>query len=345
MKISRVALVGVGNIGRGFLRILADKGPWLTQHHGIQFRVVAAVDSSGAVISSDGLDLRELLQLKELHQGVAALQRYGRPGLSALEALPQSGADLLVELSPTSLKHGEPGLSVIAWALENGLDVVTANKGPLVLAYPRLTGLAASHGRQLLFSGAVAGGLPTVNIGRRDLIAAHIQRVEGIFNTTTNYILCRMQESGLTFDEALCEAQKAGVAEADPTLDVDGWDATNKLIIVANSVLGMPATLQDVSVQGIRGITREQLLAASQQGKAIKLLATAEPAGDSYRLTVQPTELPLDHPLARLSRWQMGVVYTSDINGTIIAIIEEEGTLATAGAVVRDAVNVVLGRP
>ena len=126
---------------------------------------------------------------------------------------------------------------------------------------------------------------------------------------------------------------------------MDGWDATNKLIIVANSVLGMPATLQDVSVQGIRGITREQLLAASQQGKAIKLLATAKPAGDSYRLTVQPTELPLDHPLARLSRWQMGVVYTSDINGTIIAIIEEEGTLATAGAVVRDAVNVVLGRP
>lgn len=344
MKISRVALVGVGNIGRGFLRILAEKGPWLAQYLGIQFRVVTAVDSSGAAISSDGLDPRDLLRLKESHQGVAALERYGHPGLSALEALPQSGADLVVELSPTSLKHGEPGLSVITWSLGHGLDVVTANKGPLVLAYPKLIGLAASHGRQLLFSGAVAGGLPTVNIGRRDLIAAHIQRVEGIFNTTTNYILCRMEESGLTFDEALREAQQAGVAEADPTLDVDGWDATNKLIIVANSVLGIPATLQDVAVQGIRGITREQLLTASQQGKAIKLLATAEPDGDSYKLTVRPTELPLNHPLARLSRWQMGVVYTSDINGTIIAIIEEEGTLATAGAVVRDAVNILIAR-
>ena len=153
-----------------------------------------------------------------------------------------------------------------------------------------------------------------------------------------------MEESGLTFDEALHEAQRAGVAEADPTLDVDGWDATNKLIIVANSVLGMPATLRDVSVQGIRGITREQLLATSAQGKAIKLLARAEQAGDSYTLSVRPTELPLSHPLARLSRWQMGVVYTSDINGTIIAIIEEEGTLATAGAVVRDMVNAVLAR-
>lgn len=345
MKVSRVALVGVGNIGRGFLHILADKEHWLSRHHGIRFVLVAAVDSSGSAISSDGLDPRELIRLKELHRGVAALEQYGRPGWSALEALPECGADLLVELSPTSLKHGEPGLSVITWALEHGLDVVTANKGPLVLAYPKLTGLASSHGRQLLFSGAVAGGLPTVNIGRRDLIAAHIQRVEGIFNTTTNYILCRMEESGLTFDEALREAQLAGVAEADPTLDVDGWDATNKLIIVANSVLGMPAALKDVSVQGIRGITREQLLAASAQGKAIKLLATAEPDGDRYRLTVRPTELALNHPLARLSRWQMGVVYTSDINGTIIAIIEEEGTLATAGAVMRDAVNVVLARP
>jgi homoserine dehydrogenase len=344
MKTSRVVLVGIGNIGRGCLQILADKGPWLEAHHGIRVEMVAAVDSSGAALNQDGLDPLEILRIKNSKQGIARYERYGQAGLTALQTLSLAEADLLVELSPTSLKHGEPGLSAIAWALEHGMDVVTANKGPLVLAYPRLTGLAASSGRQLLFSGAVAGGLPTVNIGRRDLIAARIQRVEGIFNTTTNYILCRMAESGLSFDEALCEAQQAGVAEADPTLDIDGWDATNKLIIVANSVLGMPATLKDVAVQGIRGITREQLLAATAQGKAIKLLATAEPDGKRYKLAVRPTELSLDHPLAQLTRWQMGVVYTSDINGTIIAVIEEEGTLATAGAVVRDVVNVILSR-
>jgi homoserine dehydrogenase len=337
--------VGIGNIGRGFLQILADKGPQLAARHGVQFKLVTAVDSSGAAICGDGLAPGDILSLKRAGKGVSLYPHHGYPGGSTLDALSQTQADLLVELSPTNLKHGEPGLSAITWALEHTMDVVTANKGPLVLAYPRLTALAAQNHKMLLFSGAVAGGLPTVNIGRRDLIAAKIQRVEGIFNTTTNYILCRMAESGLTFDEALREAQKAGVAEADPTLDIDGWDATNKLIIVANSVLGMPATLQNVSVSGIRGITREQLLAAREGGNAIKLLATAEPAGDCYKLSVRPTELPLDHPLARLTRWQMGVVYTSDINGTIIAIIEEEGTLATAGAVVRDVVNVVLTRP
>jgi len=345
MKTCRFALAGVGNLGRGLLRMLQEKAPALSARHGLQFIPVAAVDSSGGVVDPAGLDTEKLLELKQAGKGVADHPRLGQKGLTTLEALSSAGADLLVELSPTSLKHGEPGLSAITWALSHGMDVVTANKGPLVLAYSRLTALAAENRKRLFFSGAVAGGLPTVNIGQRDLIAAKILRVEGIFNTTTNYILMRMEEGGLSFEQALSEAQKAGVAEADPSLDIDGWDATNKLIIVANSVLGMPATLKDVSVQGIREVTREQLLAAKGRGCAIKLLATADPVGASaYRLSVKPTELPLDHPMARLTKWQMGVVYTTDINGTIIAIIDEEGTTATVGAVLRDMVNLVLQR-
>lgn len=345
MRTSRFVLAGVGNLGRGLLRILQQKEQVLSARRGLQFTLVAAVDSSGGAIDTGGLDMEQVLQLKETGKGVAAYLRHGQKGMTTLDALSEANADLLVELSPTNLQHGEPGLSAITRALSRGVDVVTANKGPLVLAYPRLTKLAAENKKRLLFSGAVAGGLPTVNIGQRDLVAARVSRVEGIFNTTTNYILMRMGESGLTFEQALVEAQQAGVAEADPTLDIDGWDATNKLVIVANSVLDMPATLKDVSVQGIRGITREQLLEARERGHAIKLLATAEPAGPSrYTLTVKPTELPLEHPMARLTKWQMGVVYTTDINGTIIAIIEEEGTTATAGAVLRDMVNLVLAR-
>jgi len=372
MKTSRFVLAGVGNLGRGLLRILQRKAQSLSARQELQFKLVAAVDSSGGTIDTAGLDMEQLLKLKETGRSVAAYPeegvrtvaypRHGQKGMTTLEALAQADADLLVELSPTSLTHGEPGLSAITWALSHGMDVVTANKGPLVLAYPRLTALAAENSKRLLFSGAVAGGLPTVNIGQRDLVAAKITRVEGIFNATTNYILTRMEEDGLAFEQALKEAQKAGAAEADPTLDIDGWDAANKLVIVANSVLGMPALLKDVSVQGIRGLTREQLLAAKARGHAIKLLATAdplfgvatadplfgvgtaEPLGEAYKLTVKPTELPLEHPMARLTKWQMGVVYTTDINGTITAIIEEEGTMATVGAVLRDMVNLVIAR-
>lgn len=344
MRTFRFALAGIGNLGRGLLRILQQKAPALHARHGLQFTLVAAVDSSGGAVDDAGLDMDQVLRLKETGKGVAAYPHSGQQGLTTLDALPKAGADLLVELSPTSLQHGEPGLSAITWALSHGMDVVTANKGPLVLAYPRLTALAVEHGKKLFFSGAVAGGLPVVNIGQRDLIAAQVLHLEGIFNATTNYILTRM-ESGLSFEQALAEAQKAGAAEADPTLDIDGWDAANKLVIVANSVLGMAAALKDVSVQGIRGITREQLLAARERGNAVKLLATAEPAGTSgFKLAVKPTELPLHHPMAGLTKWQMGVVYTTDINGTIIAVIEEEGTMATVGAVLRDMVNLIISR-
>jgi homoserine dehydrogenase len=345
MRTSRLALIGIGNVGRRFLQIVVQKQDSLRSRLGLELTLVAAADSSGAIACEDGLDIAQVIALKNAGQGVAAYPGPGINGLSSPDAMQRGRADLLVEVSPTSLRTGEPGLSNITWALEHGLDVVTANTGPLVLGYRRLTELAAAQHRALLFSAAVAGGLPTVNIGRRDLVAAKILRVEGVFNSTTNYILMRMSEAGLSFEGALVEAQRAGVAEADPSLDIDGWDAANKLVIVANSVLGMPATLQDVDVQGIRGLTRADLLRAKQAEHAIKLLATAEPVGDSYRLAVRPTELPLEHPLARLAKWHMGVVYTTDINGTITAIIHEEGPTATAGAVVRDVVHVVSARP
>lgn len=339
MKTATFALIGVGNIGRRFLEILLEKQETLRSRYGLQLVLVTAVDSGGAALSEAGLDIEEIVRLKRDGRSVADHPVHGARGLTALSALAQRRADLLVELSPTNLQHGEPGLSAILWALEHGMDVVTANKGPLVLAYQRLMAAANQNARSLSFSGAVAGGLPTVNIGQRDLAGSKILRVEGIFNTTTNYILLRMEQDGLTFEEALAEAQQAGVAEADPSLDIDGWDAANKLIIVANSVLGMPATLDDVSVQGIRGIGREALLQARDRGHVLKLLVTAEPAKDCYGLAVRPTELPLTHPLARLSRWEMGVMYTTDINGVITAIIEDEGTTATAAAVLRDVIN------
>jgi homoserine dehydrogenase len=348
---SRFVLVGVGNIGQRFLEIIVEKRESLRTRYDMQLTLVAAVDSGGAAFEPAGLDPVQVLQLKRAGGSVAGYPECGVEGVSALEALQRAGADLLVELSPTNLRTGEPGLSAISWALANGMDVVTANKGPLVLGYQRLAALAAEHGRSLLFSGAVAGGLPTVNIGRRDMAGALIQRVEGVFNLTTNYILLRMSEDGLTFDQALAEAQAAGVAEADPNLDIDGWDAANKLVIVANSVLDMPASLEDVVVQGIRGIGVEQMLRAKQRGHALKLLVTAEKvkAGEDtsavpqYQLAVRPTELPLDHPLARLSRWQMGVVYTSDTMGQITAIIQDEDTSATSAAVLRDVIHTIVG--
>jgi len=209
----------------------------------------------------------------------------------------------------------------------------------LVLAYQELVALAKENRIRILFSGTVAGALPVVNIGTRDLNVCAVERVEGIFNSTTNYILCRMEDEGLSFREALAGAQEGGIAERDPTLDIDGWDAANKLVIVANSVLNRPTRLQDVDVTGIREISREDLLSARSEGRAIKLLATAVRNGDDYELVVRPTSLPLSHPLAGLRLWDMGVVYHTDTMGTLTAIIEEQGAMPTAAAVLRDMIN------
>jgi homoserine dehydrogenase len=224
--------------------------------------------------------------------------------------------------------------------MEKGMHVVTPNKGPLVLAYSELMALAREQGVRLFFCGTVAGGLPAINLGQRDLAGAIVYQLEALPNLTTSFILDRMTR-GMTYDQALAEAQAQGCAEADPSLDVEGWDAANKLVILANSVLGVPTTLDDVAVQGILGVTVDDLERAKAEGKVIKLVAAAVRQDDgSYTLTVAPTPLPGAHPLARLGGQQMGIVYHTDIYGTISASILEEDPIPSAATMLRDLLSI-----
>ena len=339
----RFLLVGTGNVGRRFLELVGHTRGTLRGRLGLELIATGVADTSGAAICASGLDLEQIVALKAEGKGVADYPGCGNPGLSAEEMVLSTEADLLLEASPANLRDGQPGLGCIEAALARGMHVVTANKVPLVLAFRRLQDLAEAHGVRLQFDATVAGGLPAVNLGRRDLAAAEIYRLEGIVNLTTNYILTRMAEDGLSYDEALADAQDAGHAEADPTLDVEGWDAASKLVILAQSVLGFPATLDDVSREGITGINAGMLSRAADDGKRIKLVATAEQDGDGYSLSVRPTWLPADHPLAQLGAKQMGIVYHTDISGIITAAIVEETPVPTASAMLRDVVDIYTG--
>jgi len=336
----RFFVAGLGAVGRRFLTLVATREELLARRYGLRLVPVGAADSSGAALAAEGLDAGRVVALKEAGQGVAGYPGAGIGGLSAREALARAEVELLVEATPTNLRDGQPGLGCIRDALARGLHVVTASKGPLVLAYPELSAAAARAGVRLAFSGAVAGGLPTVNLGRRDLAGTTVTRVEGIFNSTTNYILTTMAEEGLPFAAALAEAQRRGIAEAEPSLDVDGYDAAAKLVIVANSVLGQAATLADVERTGIRGVTAEYLAEVGRRGQVLKLLALAELEDDGYRLAVRPTALDASHPLARLRPWEMGVRYTTDTMGVIYAVIDEPDPMPTAAAVLRDVIGV-----
>ena len=339
----KLLLMGAGNVGRRFLELLTLKKDRLESRLGLTLIVTGVADTSGVALCPDGLDPKTLVDLKTQGLGVAGYARWGRAGVLAEEMVRTAEANLLLDASPASMETGQPGLGCLETALFRGMHVVTANKAPLVLAFPHLRALARDHGVQLRYDATVAGGLPAVNLGRRDLAAAEITRLEGILNITTNYILTRMADDGLSYEEALADAQEAGHAEADPSLDVEGWDAANKLVILSHSVLGYPATLDQVAVEGITHVTAEMLARATTAGKKVKLLASAEQDGAGYRFSVRPTRLEASHPMAQLQAKQMGIAYYTDISGIITAAIVEETPVPTASAMLRDVIEIYRG--
>ncbi len=334
----RTALIGLGNVGRGFLQILEEKEERLADQYGIRFEIILVADSSGVAVRPDGFDAGSLRQHKLNGGRVADLPEFQK-NRQAAEAMAELACDLLLEASPVNLRDGEPGLSITRAALQRGTHAVLANKAPLVLAFQELHRVAAENGAILRYSATVCGALPVINIGRRDLIAADISRVRGIFNSTSNYILEEMS-GGRSYVDALTEAQVRGIAEADPSLDVEGWDTANKLVIIANSFLGIEATLDDVSVSGITDISQDALAAEIAQGRRIKLVAEAVRTETGYQLSVAPQILAVDDFLAGCKSWEMGVEIHSDLYEIMYHKIWEAEPLPTAAAMLRDAVNI-----
>jgi len=337
-RTARIAIVGLGNVGRAFLDLMDRKADILRDRHDLQLILTGAADSSGSLMATEGISPSTLRAHKAAGRGVA---RYpmGTPGLSAPAMVAQVQADFLLEASTVNLTTGQPGLDCVRTALGRGLGAVLANKGPLVHAFAELTSAAEVAGAGLKYSATVCGALPVVNIGQRDLVGCEIRSLRGIFNSTSNSILAAMARGG-SYAQALRQAQLDGIAEADPALDVEGWDTANKLVIIANSILGQPCTLADVApVTGIIGITADQIRAAAARGEVVKLVAAAERIGDLYRLSVQPQWLPEDSFLAGVNGWEMGIVFDTDIMGLQQFKVDERGPVPTAAAMLRDLIT------
>ena len=340
-----IVLVGVGNLGRRFTQLLEDKAVHLKSRYGLCFRLVGVADSRGTASDPSGLDFETIVRIKTEGGSVGEIPGAGRSHGTAIDLVRGIDADLLCEASPVNLEAGgEPGLSCIRTALSRGMHVVTPNKGPIVLAYRELVDLAAAHGTALRFDGTVAGGLPALYLGMRDLRGAQISKIEAVPNMVTGYVLDLLAE-GTTWNEALARARESGHLEADPSWDVDGWDATAKLVILANAVLDYPARLEDVPREGITAISAESIRREVDQGKIIRLLAVAERTEDGdYALRVGPETLPKTHPLGQLGPHELGVVYRTDIYGTITAIIDEPTPLPSAATMLRDILDIYVSR-
>jgi homoserine dehydrogenase len=336
----RLLVIGVGNLGRRFAGLVARKHDELLERYGLNFRIVGAADSRGAAVDPEGLDGLQVEAIKEAGGSVADLPGVGRPGMSGLELIGTVDADALCEASPVHLDAGaEPGLSHVRRALKKGLHVSTPNKGPIVVAYRELTRIAQEQGAQLRFDGTVAGGLPAIALGARDLRGATIERLDAVPNLTTGFVLDRLA-AGATWDEAVEQARAGGALEGDGTWDLDGWDATAKLAILAMAVLDLEVDVRTVPREGIRDVDPTWLREGSRDGR-VRLLASAERrVNGDYDLRVAPTLLPSDHPLGRLGPKQMGITFETDLFGTITSVIEEETPLPSAATMLRDLLDI-----
>jgi homoserine dehydrogenase len=332
-------MVGLGNVGRAFLELMTRKAGLLSERYGLALVLTGAADSSGAVLVPGGIDPIALRAHKAAGLGAEAFPG-GKAGLEAPAMVAGVEADLLLEAAAVNLKTGQPGLDCVRAALARGMGVVLADKGPLVHAFGELTETANAAGAGLAYSATVCGALPVVNIGRRDLAGCEIRTVRGIFNSTSNSILAAMARGG-TYGEALHRAQLDGIAETDPTLDVEGWDTANKLVIIANSILRQPAALAAVTpVIGITAITADDIRQGAARGEVVKLVATAtRRENGGYALSVQPEWLPERDFLAGVSGWEMGIVFDTDIMGLQQLKVDERGPIPTAAAMLRDVIT------
>jgi len=347
----RLCLAGAGHVGAGLLAMLRDREEDLLARYGVRLSVVGVAELGGAACDPTGLDLNDLISALAERKPLAGLPEVGRPGMAAVDLLRECEPDILCGATPVNLTDGQPGLGLAETALSMGAHVVLADKGPLALAFDRLAaasdlgaGWGLGGGRPALrFSATVAGALPVVNLGHRDLAGEEITRIEGVFNGTTQYVL-RGMEDGAGFDEALADAQHRGIAEADPTLDIDGHDAAFKLLITANTVLGTGATVDDVTIGSIRSVTAEMIKEARGSGQRIVPLAVAERTADGHRLQVGPQALGEDHPLAKLHPDEMGVVfYAGRVRQLSAASLEPHPEPASA-AMLRDVLDIVRTR-
>ena len=330
----RLILVGFGTVGRGVAESLLASEPELLVA-GAEPRVVAVVDPVvGSVRHEGGLDLGTLLKLADTGESLASYPG-AKPVADLKEVLEAAGGDVLVELTPTDLHTGEPGLGHVRAALKAGLHVVTTNKGPIALAYDDLRNRAHKAGVQLRFEGTVLSGTPVLNLCEAGLTGAGIREIRGVVNGTCNFILTEM-EGGTGYAKALSKAQHLGYAEADPSGDVEGWDAAAKVLILANSVLNANLKLGDVDRTGITGLTVDDIQTACAAGKTWRLIARISQGENGWKAKVGPEEVNRADPEGSLTGPENLLIFDTEALGEVTITGPGAGRRATGHAVIAD---------
>ncbi len=311
----KIGLLGCGNVGRGLVELVGRNEALIRQRSGVELCITKIL----------------VRDLDKDRQGVDHSLLTTEP-----DKVLNNGCDLVVEL----VGGIEPARSFIERSLTRGKHVVTANKALLALDGFSLMKTAAIKKVRLGFEASVCGGIPIIRALRDGLVGNNIQRLSGILNGTCNYILTRMTEDRVEFEDALREAQAKGFAEADPTLDIDGYDAAQKLKILTELAFSAQVDADAVQVEGIREIAADDVQAAREFGFVIKHVATAELSENTVALSCAPLLLPMSHQLARIRDENNAVLVRGDAVGEMLFSGKGAGSLPSASAVLSDVVDI-----
>jgi len=334
----KLAFIGFGVVGQGLAKLLEEKRDFLKTNFGLQYDVTAISDPvKGAVYQEEGLDLRRVLACVEKDGNVGAYDK-GVKGWDSLKTISETNANVIVEVSPTNIENGEPGISHMRAALAKKKHVLTTNKGPIALFYKELSELARSNGVVLKFEGTVLSGTPALNLSLDALAGAEVRDIKGIMNGTTNYMLTEMA-GGQSYEAVLKEAQRLGYAETKPDADVKGWDAQAKIVILANVVMGGVLKPKDVPTEGITEITLDDIEKARKNGKKYKLIAHAWKEGSKVMAGVAPQIVGADDFLYHVNGVTNALTFDTDVLGKVTIVGPGAGKKETGFSLLVDLLN------
>jgi homoserine dehydrogenase len=336
------AFMGFGHVGRAFAKLLLEKRRWLLKEFGVEWRITGvATANHGMCIDSAGIPVARVL--RQWKRSYDLSQHHNGPECpSPIDFVRQCGADVLFEMTVLT-QDGEPAATLVREALEAGLHVVTVNKGAVAVRFKQLTKLARLRSVRFLYEGTVMDGAPVFNLFRQALPATRIRSLRGILNSTTNHILTQM-EQGTSFEEALKYAQDQGIAEADPTLDIQGWDAAAKLSILIQAMMGATVKPEDIRIEGISEDTGRLVRAAVRRDRRIRLVARAYRQGGKVFGKVAPEELELFDPLASVRGLSNILILNTDMMRDLALVENNPSVDQTAFALFSDLVT-LLRRP
>ena len=335
----KLVFLGFGNVGRNLAELLLRKQAELKKRYDITFSVTGiGTGRHGQAVNPKGLELSEVLDALKAGQSLEPFS--SRKVADSFDLIRKSGADVLFENTPVNHKTGQPAVDHVRTALELGMHVATANKGTVVHGYRELTNLAESKGRKFYFESTVMDGAPIFSLFRGALPAARLLSFRGVLNSTTNIILTLMEE-GDSFDAAVKHCQQIGIAETDPSADVDGWDAAIKVAALVTVLMDIPLKPQDVERNGIREITPKMVASARAANSRYKLVCSAQRDGEGVIARVAPELVPYTSLMFNMEGSSSIVEFKTDVLGDLSIVEANPGPHTTAYGLLADFINAV----